>query len=58
MLGSRNRLAAIGYAATKLVPSLLVGERTARDAYVFLTDLRDRCAPAGSRSLRTGTSPT
>jgi len=29
-------------ADTKLVPSWLVGERTVSDAYVFMTDLRDR----------------
>ncbi len=29
-------------ADTKLVPTWLVGERTARDAYFFLTDLRER----------------
>lgn len=45
-------------ADTKLVPAWLVGERTARDAFVFLSDLRDRLAPGRVQITTDSTSPT
>lgn len=44
-------------ADTKLVPSFLVGERTSRDAYVFLTDLRDRLRPGRVQITTDGHQP-
>jgi IS1 family transposase len=44
-------------AETKLVPSFLVGERTARDAYVFLSDLRDRLRPGRVQITTDGHQP-
>ena len=40
-------------ADTKLVPSWLVGERTQRDCYVFLADLRSRIKPGHRIQLTT-----
>ncbi len=40
-------------AETKLVPSWLVGERTARDCYTFLYDLRSRLRPGQRFQLTT-----
>lgn len=44
-------------ADTKLVPSWLVGERTARDAYTFLYDLRERLAPGRVQITTDGHQP-
>jgi IS1 family transposase len=44
-------------ADTKLVPSWLVGERTARDAYTFLFDLRERLAPGRIQITTDGHKP-
>jgi IS1 family transposase len=44
-------------ADTKLVPSWLVGERTAKDAYTFLYDLRERLAPGRVEITTDGHQP-
>jgi IS1 family transposase len=44
-------------ADTKLVPSWLVGERTNRDAYVFLADLRSRLWPGRVQITTDGHRP-
>lgn len=44
-------------ADTKLVPSWLVGERTSRDAYTFLYDLRERLAPGRVQITTDGHQP-
>jgi IS1 family transposase len=44
-------------ADTKLVPSWLVGERTGRDAYTFLYDLRERLKPGRVQITTDGHQP-